>query len=95
MWTLGLQIPLGKEVIRMAAASKPLLRESGAAQAIQEAYSLVPDCGPKTKRELETCAFLLLMSPVSSWGFLNSDYRFLYIVSNGFWVDFIEQPPLD
>ena len=79
----------------MAAASKPLLREGGAAQAIQEAYSLVQDCGPTTKRELETCAFLLLMSPVSRWGFLLSDdYGFLYIVDNGHWVDFIEQPPL-
>jgi len=79
----------------MATASQLLLREGGAAQAIQEAYSLVQDCGPTTKRELETCAFLLLMTPVTSWGFLRSDYGFLYIVDNGFWVDFIEQPPLD
>lgn len=79
----------------MATASQLLLREGGAAQAIQEALSWKPDCSPKTKREIETCAFLLLMTPKSSWGFLRSDYGFLYIVDNGFWVDFIEQPPLD
>ena len=72
-----------------------LLRESGAAQAIQEVLSWKPDCSPKTKREIETLAFLLLMSPVTSWGFLRSDYGFQYIVDNGFRVDFIEDPPLD
>ena len=77
----------------MATASKQLLREGDEiAQTIQEAYSLVPDCSPKTKREIETCAFLLLMSPVSAWRNLRSDYGFLYLVECGFWVDFIEDP---